>query len=241
MSVLFLAAMPEAGMFSSSADVLGDIVATVLPTMPPRTARLFAALRSLRPVHAAPCLAAAVGCALLYTGAESARLGRWANPLLVHAHSQAQPVFRVDPETSIEFPATLPLATPSPPLTLVGLGVRKVSFLKIKVYSAGFYLQEGATRCLHHIPGWAVSPEIPAPFAPCPCSSSMPDPDIHRPASPRSPVPFARGRDRPATVWRSPHGQLARPAYRMCRSDRYVILFLAWCLSMEACGATNVV
>ncbi|EAL23213.1 hypothetical protein CNBA5570 [Cryptococcus deneoformans B-3501A] len=124
--------------------------------MPPRTARLFAILRSLRPVHAAPCLAAAVGGTLLYAGAESVRLGRWENPLLVHAHSHPQPVFRVDPETSIEFPLSLPLATPSPTLTLVGLGVRKVSFLKIKVYSAGFYLQDGATRCLHHIPGWAT-------------------------------------------------------------------------------------
>ncbi|AAW41076.2 expressed protein [Cryptococcus deneoformans JEC21] len=124
--------------------------------MPPRTARLFAILRSLRPVHAAPYLAAAVGGTLLYAGAESVRLGRWENPLLVHAHSHPQPVFRVDPETSIEFPLSLPLATPSPTLTLVGLGVRKVSFLKIKVYSAGFYLQDGATRCLHHIPGWAT-------------------------------------------------------------------------------------
>ncbi|KIR42318.1 hypothetical protein I307_00795 [Cryptococcus deuterogattii 99/473] len=161
-------------MFSSSA--LGDVVTTLLPTMPPRTARLFAALRSLRPVHAAPCLAAAVGCALLYTGAESARLGRWANPFLVHAHSQAQPVFRVDPETSIEFPVTLSLATPSPPLTLVGLGVRKVSFLKIKVYSAGFYLQEGATRCLHHIPGWAnfTAQHLLTPPSPSPAGETAP-------------------------------------------------------------------
>lgn len=150
------------------------------PTMPPRTARLFAILRSLRPVHAAPCLAAAVGGTLLYAGAESVRLGRWENPLLVHAHSHPQPVFRVDPETSIEFPLSLPLATPSPTLTLVGLGVRKVSFLKIKVYSAGFYLQDGATRCLHHIPGWAVSPCIPAPL------SLSPYVDLH-PRSRRSP------------------------------------------------------
>ncbi|OWZ80772.1 hypothetical protein C365_00597 [Cryptococcus neoformans Bt85] len=124
--------------------------------MPPRTARLFATLRCLRPAYVVPCLAAAVGGAVLYAGAEPVRLGRWENPLLVHAHSHPQPVFRVDPETSIEFPLSLPLATPSPPLTLVGLGVRKVSFLKIKVYSAGFYLQDGATRCLHHIPGWAT-------------------------------------------------------------------------------------
>lgn len=47
----------------------------------------------------------------------------------------------VDPATSIEFPATLriPSNITIPTMTLVGLGVRTVSFLGIKVYSVGFY------------------------------------------------------------------------------------------------------
>ncbi|THH09870.1 hypothetical protein EW145_g1719 [Phellinidium pouzarii] len=48
---------------------------------------------------------------------------------------------RTDPDTGIEFPETLviPSRVRLPPLTLVGLGVRRVSFLGIKVYSVGFY------------------------------------------------------------------------------------------------------
>ncbi|KAI0067760.1 hypothetical protein BV25DRAFT_1911641 [Artomyces pyxidatus] len=46
-----------------------------------------------------------------------------------------------DPATSIEFPTTLhiPAKVPTPSYTLIGVGVRTVSFLKIKVYSVGFY------------------------------------------------------------------------------------------------------
>ncbi|TFK57501.1 hypothetical protein OE88DRAFT_1651254 [Heliocybe sulcata] len=48
---------------------------------------------------------------------------------------------RVDPATSIEFPTTLviPSKVPLPKFTLVGVGVRTVSFLRVKVYSIGFY------------------------------------------------------------------------------------------------------
>ncbi|KAH9853058.1 chalcone-flavanone isomerase-domain-containing protein [Lenzites betulinus] len=47
----------------------------------------------------------------------------------------------LDPATSIAFPKTLKIQskTPLPTFTLVGLGVRTVSFLGIKVYSVGFY------------------------------------------------------------------------------------------------------
>lgn len=47
----------------------------------------------------------------------------------------------VDPDTKLEFPQTLviPSRIRLPPFTLVGLGVRKVSFIGIKVYSVGFY------------------------------------------------------------------------------------------------------
>ena len=47
----------------------------------------------------------------------------------------------VDPATSIAFPKSLnvPSQVKIPTLSLVGLGVRTVSFLGIKVYSVGFY------------------------------------------------------------------------------------------------------
>ena len=47
----------------------------------------------------------------------------------------------VDPATSIAFPNQLRIQskTPLPTLTLVGVGVRTVSFIGIKVYSVGFY------------------------------------------------------------------------------------------------------
>ena len=47
----------------------------------------------------------------------------------------------VDPATSISFPNTLRInsKSPLPTFTLVGVGVRTVSFLGIRVYSVGFY------------------------------------------------------------------------------------------------------
>lgn len=47
----------------------------------------------------------------------------------------------VDPSTSITFPKTMhiPSRVPIPDLSLVGVGVRTVSFLGIKVYSVAFY------------------------------------------------------------------------------------------------------
>ena len=47
----------------------------------------------------------------------------------------------VDPDTNIAFPTTLviPSKVRLPPYSLLGLGVRKVSFLGIKVYSVAFY------------------------------------------------------------------------------------------------------
>jgi len=48
---------------------------------------------------------------------------------------------QIDPATSIEFPTTLtiPSKVPLPKFSLIGVGVRTVSFLGIKVYSVGFY------------------------------------------------------------------------------------------------------
>ncbi|KAG8959669.1 hypothetical protein FRC03_007645 [Tulasnella sp. 419] len=47
----------------------------------------------------------------------------------------------VDPSTSIPFPKTIKFTSPdaTPTLTLLGLGVRTVSFLKLQVYAVGFY------------------------------------------------------------------------------------------------------
>ena len=47
----------------------------------------------------------------------------------------------VDPDTSIAFPRTLTVQSKVklPTYTLLGCGVRTVSFLGIKVYSVGFY------------------------------------------------------------------------------------------------------
>jgi hypothetical protein len=54
----------------------------------------------------------------------------------------------VDPATSIAFPKILniPSTIPLPTYTLLGLGVRTVSFLGIKVYSVGFYADLGNPR-----------------------------------------------------------------------------------------------
>jgi len=51
----------------------------------------------------------------------------------------------LDPDTSIAFPTTLhiPSKVPLPSFTLVGVGVRTVSFLGIKVYSIGLYADLG--------------------------------------------------------------------------------------------------
>ncbi|PVG02288.1 hypothetical protein CPB86DRAFT_751770 [Serendipita vermifera] len=46
--------------------------------------------------------------------------------------------YKKDPATDVEFPTSLELPG-TPPLTLLGLGVRTVSFLGLKVYSVGFY------------------------------------------------------------------------------------------------------
>ncbi|KAJ9124217.1 hypothetical protein QFC22_001015 [Naganishia vaughanmartiniae] len=69
--------------------------------------------------------------------------------------SNAKDAFVVDPATSISFPQTLKsLALPGSSLSLVGLGVRTVSFLRVKVYSAGFYLEDSALQSLRNQAEW---------------------------------------------------------------------------------------
>ncbi|WOO83426.1 Altered inheritance of mitochondria protein 18, mitochondrial [Vanrija pseudolonga] len=60
----------------------------------------------------------------------------------------------VDPATSVSHPLTLDPAS-APALALVGVGVRTVSFLRMKVYSAGFYVDDYTLKHLGRIPGWA--------------------------------------------------------------------------------------
>lgn len=48
----------------------------------------------------------------------------------------------VDPETSIEFPSVLKLDK-TPGLSLLGLGVRRVTIFKVAIYSIGFYADLG--------------------------------------------------------------------------------------------------
>ena len=60
----------------------------------------------------------------------------------IHPFSFTQPGYvAVDPSTSIPFPNTMhiPSRVPIPDLSLIGVGVRTVSFLRIKVYSVAFY------------------------------------------------------------------------------------------------------
>ena len=66
----------------------------------------------------------------------------------------------VDPDTEVQFPISFTPTTSTPPLHFVGLGVRKVSFLRVKVYSAAFYVEESVIKRLHHAPGWHVSQEL---------------------------------------------------------------------------------
>lgn len=109
---------------------------------------------------------------------------------------------------------TLPLATSSPILTLVGLGVRTVSFLRVKVYSAGFYLQENATKSLDSIPGWHVSAESILE------KHTADGPDIHRPAPPDATYePFIPD-SRPAALGRSVDPKSAGAARGMRGPDR---------------------
>ncbi|WRT68901.1 uncharacterized protein IL334_005883 [Kwoniella shivajii] len=120
---------------------------------------------SSKPIRFFTAFAFLGGVSWLTLSTEDKYKERFLSPFVTHADSAPSDLrddpksklpFRVDPDTNLQFPLELSssLATPSPPLSLVGLGVRKVSFLRVKVYSAGFYLDEAITKELHNIPGW---------------------------------------------------------------------------------------
>lgn len=73
-----------------------------------------------------------------------------------HRRQIANATAIVDPETDMPFAPFLHLTTSTSPLALIGLGVRKVSFLRVKVYSAGFYLDEAQCKALDQVSGWQV-------------------------------------------------------------------------------------
>ncbi|CAO3568158.1 unnamed protein product [Mortierella alpina] len=57
---------------------------------------------------------------------------------LVEAESPAQPNTVIDPDSKTAFPLTIPSEDGSP-ARLLGLGVRKITFLKVQVYVVGLY------------------------------------------------------------------------------------------------------
>ncbi|KAL7421407.1 Altered inheritance of mitochondria protein 18 mitochondrial [Cryptotrichosporon argae] len=65
--------------------------------------------------------------------------------------------FRLDPDTSIQHPLVL-APGPGAGLELVGLGVRTVSFLRVKVYSAAFYAERAVLDALDSLEGFRVRP-----------------------------------------------------------------------------------
>jgi hypothetical protein len=126
----------------------------------------------LRTLSAArrPATAALVGGALIYaidadvagvksvfTGLRVDAIERYtvqldaAPPALVPV---GDPSVRVDAATNVAHNVTLRPAS-APALALVGVGVRTVSFLRMKVYSAGFYVDDYTLKRLPSLPGWA--------------------------------------------------------------------------------------
>ncbi|EIW86449.1 hypothetical protein CONPUDRAFT_148537 [Coniophora puteana RWD-64-598 SS2] len=94
-------------------------------------------LRVASPLHKSRKLA---GRSLLLASAGLAITAWTAQPLQLDATLSTESI-QVDPATSIEFPTVLnvPSKVYMPTFTLMGVGVRTVSFLGIKVYSVGFY------------------------------------------------------------------------------------------------------
>ena len=93
-------------------------------------------------------------------------------PLLAEAASVPGPSTQVfvDPTTSTPFPHRLVAPDGTTHLRLVGTGVRTVSFLNIRVYTAAFYVSEPEldAALAGKLAGWeAYAPErlIPPPLA----------------------------------------------------------------------------
>jgi hypothetical protein len=95
---------------------------------------------SLRPLAlGATALAFSTAASLVYLDSDTSR-GTVGRRVLITAILLTK-LPPVDPATSIEFPTILRIPSKGtlPEFTLIGVGVRVVSFLKIKVYSVAFY------------------------------------------------------------------------------------------------------
>lgn len=86
---------------------------------------------------------------LVYEAAKPAE--RYIRPC--NAPDRGAQLTAVDPATNVAHPNVLTPAS-APALALVGVGVRTVSFLRMKVYSAGFYVDDYTLKRLGSLPGW---------------------------------------------------------------------------------------
>ncbi|KEI36723.1 uncharacterized protein L969DRAFT_54397 [Mixia osmundae IAM 14324] len=71
--------------------------------------------------------------------------------------ASAAPKTRIDPDTSLAFPLSLEPKSiqPASPLVLARQGVRTVSFLSVRVYTAGLYAEERLLRNLSKLQGFS--------------------------------------------------------------------------------------
>ncbi|KAH9823947.1 chalcone-flavanone isomerase-domain-containing protein [Melampsora americana] len=77
-------------------------------------------------------------------------------PSLIDLSKLDQTPMMIDPDTQLEFSNRLESnqTDDQESLRLIGVGVRTVSFLNIKVYSIGFYVDSRVLRALRVVPGW---------------------------------------------------------------------------------------
>ncbi|KAJ4000314.1 chalcone-flavanone isomerase-domain-containing protein [Lentinula boryana] len=108
------------------------------------TSRRYAHTSSARRFPAQKLLWVAAGATLTVSSAFAFRQNTIrldANVVPPIEPANKDPELIIDPATGIQFPKTIKVASkvPLPMLSLVGVGVRTVSFLRIQVYSVGFY------------------------------------------------------------------------------------------------------
>lgn len=82
-------------------------------------------------------------------------------PILANVLEDLESHFSKDKDTGVSFPNELENVNDSGVLKLLGLGVRTVSFLRIRVYSLGIYAEESAQKALSAVEvGKGSSPSI---------------------------------------------------------------------------------
>ena len=78
-------------------------------------------------------------------------------PILASVLENVEAHFSKDADTGVSFPNQLDNVYDSGVLKLLGLGVRTVSFLRVRVYSLGIYAEESAQRALSAVEVGAMS------------------------------------------------------------------------------------